>query len=886
MPLFRESFRPHIKQELEYRRTHKGRQDVFSPVVRVTSLVQGELYGNTIRGLTLGLSDYRESSLDSLTNISGKGSAIGTTYVDHRSSTVFVSSKENLPSPGVTDVSISTQSKGGLVFKAQVNFKFYGKEQYDFLYQTFMRPGTPILLEYGHLRTNYDDIKTKSDVDNTVNLLRDLKFFKDLQNVTPYEEDLYQTAKLVANRESGAVVGLVSNFKTSLNENNEYEATIDLINALEYMFTLPTEDTFLSFGENVDLSNSIRANFGEMDDLDYDEKYDRVFQYILRDTGQNFEGDDKYFMDATSKNFKEFINLGYVSSIQNAQDLAARTNNVEGSGYEIEPSAIPLSDESYINFIYFLNKILPIILFNTVKNSENCDGQADILFRTGAQISSLTQFVTGTATDNRGESVERPRRVEQADIFTQTRINTSVNNDFYNTMQEMHESDNFYTVAYFEPPRHIPTLRSIRLKDVIINNENLYTDFEDNKLWQPIVDGYLEKFDLPTELTSARVSRVLRNSSANRPAPVYDLFFRTSPQINLKKQYKQNKTFDGIFINYNLIRNSFLNSNSVSEALIKILNKINSATSGIYDLKLRYHTFNSGQINSSEEFSDGSTFSVVLPREDISVFTIYDANNYPKKDEIVDLYTFFENDISEALSYNFDFSLPQSVASTVIADTFRDDTRNIVGDASTYQLFRNGYLTDDEGNPLITPLIGSGASSSEGQCDDGTDDFFKVKPIQNEFNNTLDTLVDFFKNLGFVESEAIQRARQVTQSEGENFKLITAYKEFNPPVMKAEAINQGMLNTIPTSAKVTIKLVGLDGFRFGDMFTVRNMLPDPYDENNVFMLTGYKHTINSDGWITEIDGIMIATTLEENYPRAVREVRDTESPRAYGRGSL
>jgi hypothetical protein len=39
------------------------------------------------------------------------------------------------------------------------------------------------------------------------------------------------------------------------------------------------------------------------------------------------------------------------------------------------------------------------------------------------------------------------------------------------------------------------------------------------------------------------------------------------------------------------------------------------------------------------------------------------------------------------------------------------------------------------------------------------------------------------------------------------------------------------------------------------------------------MLTGYKHTINSDGWITEIDAIMIATTLEQNYPKAVREAR-------------
>ena len=50
------------------------------------------------------------------------------------------------------------------------------------------------------------------------------------------------------------------------------------------------------------------------------------------------------------------------------------------------------------------------------------------------------------------------------------------------------------------------------------------------------------------------------------------------------------------------------------------------------------------------------------------------------------------------------------------------------------------------------------------------------------------------------------------------------------------------------------------------MFGVRNMLPSPYDENNIFMLTGYKHNISSDNWITTIDGIMIASTPENNRP--------------------
>jgi len=867
MPLFRESFRPHIKQELEYRRTHKGRQDVFSPVVRVTSLVQGTLYGNTIRGLTLGLSDYRESSLDSLTNISGKGSAIGTTYVDHRPSTVFVSSKENLPAPGVTDVSISTQSKGGLVFKAQVNFKFYGKEQYDFLYQTFMRPGTPILLEYGHLRTNYDDIKTKSDADNTVNLLRDLKFFKDLDSPTinSFEQDLYQTAKLVANRESGAVVGLVSNFKTSLNENNEYEATIDLINALEYMFALPPKDTFLSFGENADLSNSIRTNFGEMDDLDYDEKYDRVFQFILRDTGQNLndgiEGSDTF-------NQKYFINMGYaLTKIATAETVVAaagynlstdaRVLDAYQSGIDedvrLTKGKAPISDESYIDFQYFLNGVLPVVLMATVNGSDDCDVQTTVLF----------------GTDLDGRLISTGAQVESIDAATKGKIkvNDRINENFYKEARNMlagHGGRAWTTtqpsdgsqkvVAYMENPKYYSTLRSTKLKNLIINNESLYPNTTGSN-WDIIRNSYVKKFDLSVEAVNGNLLNILPSFGIQKA-----LYSANDSTEGLGKSPRS-----GFFVNYNLIRNSFLESNSVSEALIKILNKINQSTNGILNLKLRHKPFPKIRNTSGDEISFG-TYLIV-----------YDENDFPKKDQISDIYTFFEDDISEALSYNFDFSLPQSVASTVIADTFRDDTRNIVGDASTYQLFRNGYLVDDEGNPSITPLIGVGKNQLKSECDDDTTELFKIRSGTEEVDG--DESEGFLSGLfgGLFGGTDRKRANEIANSEGELFNTISGYKEFNPSVMKAEAINQGMLNTIPTSAKVTIKLVGLDGFRFGDMFTVRNMLPDPYDENNVFMLTGYKHTINSDGWITEIDGIMIATTLEKNYPKAVRNVRNPES---------
>ena len=45
------------------------------------------------------------------------------------------------------------------------------------------------------------------------------------------------------------------------------------------------------------------------------------------------------------------------------------------------------------------------------------------------------------------------------------------------------------------------------------------------------------------------------------------------------------------------------------------------------------------------------------------------------------------------------------------------------------------------------------------------------------------------------------------------------------------------------------------------MFVVNNILPKPYDHTNVFMVTGYKHSISSQEWITEVAGQMISSTL-------------------------
>ena len=844
MGIFDRTFRRSIVQELSSRKSHNGRQQVYHATGRVTSLIQGRFddiglriatHNQQFRGFTLGPQDStipanssaKISSLDQLTNMSGAGPVIGITYTDNKPQPVRVrSTKKNLPSPGVTDISITTQSKGGLIFKATVNFKFYGKEQYDVLYQLFMRPGNPVLIEYGHTHDRM------GRADRTKKALNDLDFFRDLADVSEYEDDLLQNNKILKGRSSGAVVGLVSNFKISLNEENEYEATIELINALEYLFTLPPEETFLGYGENATLSNSIKANFGYMQNEEYNPEYDRVFQFLLRDTVNPPEN----FPDLS----KNFINLGYVAEVQEkiSSADAAGPSTFESEEQIQEQIADSEFDQSYVNFNYFINRLLGVILFETVRFSENCKLQSDILFKfkTGAQLENLANSTSARLRDAQLANAQSGTRAPEVAATNDAsslpdvdNINDNINKQFYEAASKNNKT--FMINSATETLKYFPTLRSNSLKNVLINNESLYVEDDEQFLetWKLPIAAYEEKFELDDseEVTSAQIKAS---------------FFKTSRVLKEKATYGESTPFDGIFVNYQTIRNSFLNSNSVSEAIVRILNVINSSTTGLLSLKLRYTS------NGNES----------------SILTIYNENNMPSKSNIPDLYTFFEDHLSEAIAYNFDFSLPSSVASTVVANNFTGrKPKSAVGDARSDQLIRNGY---DGG---LKALIGANASTEDDKCQSLVDEFFKVKIADNSEEGLLSQIAQWIEEqlLWIAGIDAIEQlARQFAKQQGEVFGPLLAYKDFCPDATKGNAIANGLLNTLPTSARVSIKLVGVDGFRFGDMFSVEKVLPRPYDKNNIFMLTGYKHDITSEGWFTTIDGTMIGSTPTNKLP--------------------
>ncbi|SVD69325.1 uncharacterized protein METZ01_LOCUS422179, partial [marine metagenome] len=175
-------------------------------------------HDQVLHGFTLGITDVTQiNNIESYFNLPGQdGTVIGLTYTNDRKAVPvrIGTGTKKLPPPGITDVSIETNTSKMAVWRATINLKFYGKEQYNFIYQTFLRPGNEIVIEYGHTR------KVLGDTENAGSNNEDLDFFEKLDEdkITQFTETFTKNKRLPTTRNSSAVCGSVTNFKVRLNE--------------------------------------------------------------------------------------------------------------------------------------------------------------------------------------------------------------------------------------------------------------------------------------------------------------------------------------------------------------------------------------------------------------------------------------------------------------------------------------------------------------------------------------------------------------------------------------------------------------------------------------------------------------------------------------------
>ena len=911
MPLFKDSFDTHIIEELNYRKSFNALQTALVPHVKVTSLVETEgsweiSGGNQtyqrLKGFTLGITDVNNiNSLSSYFNNSGhSGTAVGLTYTGTGASPEIVSIKtkdsngtaiKNLPPPGVTNVSISTQSKGGFIFKAVINLKFYGKDQYDFIYQTMLRPGNPIVIEYGHTRSPITNerfnrplpggqmgIQHSVPAAGTTN--KDLEFFKTLDENTfqKYVDNFKNNIPLSVTRNSGTVIGLVSNFSTKLNSQNEYEAQIEIINALEFLFSLGTDDTFLDYRADSKQARSVRQNFGLASEEGWEPEHDQYFLEVIKDGLKTFSKEGP----TVAHRLRRGGQSAGPSGVDYTKDFNSQI--ILPSEWTSKPPVLP--GDRYLS------------------HDQQTSWRDGDLFRSGKADSQQKYII------NHGSDIMFLSLTYFFDSLLPKIIETSFSNEdvfkYDVNIQSGDDDDPGRTVYY-------PELRSVDIKKIIINNDKLYGHVHAGSLGNPEhgmgktgATVYSEHF---REIRQNSYSYKYKDSSK-------EAYFSIVPEWEAKEQYTNTNSLGGIFINYMVVRDAFNSSNSVGEAIQRVLNQVNTSSSNILNLKMRYID----TVTSPEGFP--------VPTKRI-ILTIYDENKMVDdhmEDKQQGLFSFFSGDVSEALSYDLDFSLPTAIASSVMASTY-EPLEVIGGSNSKSKRFVDyGYALDVNGTPAVKSMFprtegGQKNAYTADELDPTLEETGKDEEIRKEFERLSRseskrseirrqifqleigppsraargdaTMQVIYQNSGYgnvtvdlskdenkvfldrainvyllgvarenIESGTGDSRSELGMREEERIhQQILGYRELAPASMKSQIDKRGIISgtSLPAETQINIKLQGLDGFKFGNLFTVKNVLPSPYNESNVFMVTGYRHTIDSSAWTTELQGQLIAS---------------------------
>ena len=285
MSIFKATFKDYIAKQIEARQnllnSHGTRPldvqkyvSAKSPWIKMTSFVD---YGDPKKGITPNKDlakqyvlmggtlypdpkDTTDTSFKLRSGILAKDSAYGTNLGSG------TTNKVNLqygirPMPGITSVNIKSKSAYGSLREAVVKFYAWDVKQLEDLLILYMRPGYPVLLEWGNsIYIDNTNGKVKSFDTPTINCFQ--------ENLT--QEAIYAALEKYRKKLSGnydGMLGLIRNYETSMLPNGGFECTTTLI----------------SIGDVID---SIKMN-SEKGSISEKTEYKDEFELFLRGYTQN-----------------------------------------------------------------------------------------------------------------------------------------------------------------------------------------------------------------------------------------------------------------------------------------------------------------------------------------------------------------------------------------------------------------------------------------------------------------------------------------------------------------------------------------------------------------------------------------------------------------------
>lgn len=185
---------------------------------------------------------FRNASIvgQTTTALSTTGTNRSTNLVSKATGSVEFQDPSNIPPPGITSITVERSTAGpmgvrGGLMKANIKIVAYSVGQFDTLIRYFLRPGTPLVLEYGRQSSTGQNLKTYDWNKGSSNIQND--FWKVItyrttdiitrqriiQSVVP--NSLYLLKEYVHDNGGNydIIMGYAVKFTTKMNKDNVYE---------------------------------------------------------------------------------------------------------------------------------------------------------------------------------------------------------------------------------------------------------------------------------------------------------------------------------------------------------------------------------------------------------------------------------------------------------------------------------------------------------------------------------------------------------------------------------------------------------------------------------------------------------------------------------------
>ena len=236
-----------------------------------------------------------------------------------------------VPMPGITDASIETQSDDGAIRAATVNFVCYNRRQLEILEALYMRPGYPLLLEWGWIPYISNDGKIERDEFSMLE-----EFLDSTSNLNTLNEKI-SGYKIDSGGNYDGFVGFCKNFSFKVREDGGYDCATEIMAHGEILDSLRTQSTIAPKLRTVDDVVNYNRQQKENKEEGYITEYEIIdrFLYYLRSIKVNLDkAGDKTAI--TYHNTEKEVNVSFKTKEQSLEIdplMLPQINSLETTQY-------------------------------------------------------------------------------------------------------------------------------------------------------------------------------------------------------------------------------------------------------------------------------------------------------------------------------------------------------------------------------------------------------------------------------------------------------------------------------------------------------------------------------------------------------------------------